>query len=185
MILKNRKVKDGAVSSFFSLKLLIVLTLILAIFNYASCKYSFKDTSPIPEEIKTFRVNFFENKARYVNPQLSPAVTERTKQKIIGNTRLRQTNDEDAHYDISGYISDYNVTTSGISNNNASANRLSVSFHLVFKNTLDQTKNFETDLSNNFDFPANQSLEQAQAALGEEIVKNIVDAIFNKIFSNW
>ena len=185
MILKSSSEKGRRQTIFVSVRFIFVLALIMAVFNYASCKYSFKDTSPIPEEVKTFRVNFFENKARYVNPQLAPALTERTKQKIIGNTRLRQTNDEDAHYDISGYISDYNVTTSGISNNNASTNRLSVGFHLVFKNTLDPTKNFETDLSNNFDFPASQSLEQAQAALGTEIVKNIVDAIFNKIFSNW
>lgn len=159
--------------------------LLVAVFSFATCKYSFKDTSPIPEEIKTFRVNYFENKARYVNPQLSPQLTEKMKQKIIGNTRLRQTNDDNAHYDISGYVSDYTVSTSGISGNNASTNRLSVSFHLIFKNTLDDTKNFETDLSNNFDFPANQSLEQAQAALFPDIIKNIVDGIFNKIFSNW
>ena len=158
---------------------------IMTVFTFSTCKYSFKDTSPIPEEVKTFRVNYFENKARYVNPQLSPALTERMKQKVIGNTRLRQTNDDNAHYDISGYVSNYNVTTSGISGDNASANRLSVSFHLIFKNTLDPTKDFETDLSNSFDFPATQTLEQAQAALGSEIVKNIVDGIFNKIFSNW
>ena len=36
----------------------------------------------IPEEVKTFRVNYLENKAPYVNPQLSPALTERLKQKI-------------------------------------------------------------------------------------------------------
>lgn len=159
--------------------------LLITVFSFATCKYSFKDTSPIPAEVKTFRVNFFENKARYVNPQLGPQLTERTKQKIIGNTRLRQTNDDNAHYDISGYISDYNVTTSGITGNNASTNRLTVSFHLIFKNTLDEKKNFETDLSNNFDFRADQTLEQAQAALFPDIIKNIVDAIFNKIFSNW
>lgn len=162
-----------------------VCFLLMAVFTFATCKYSFKDTSPIPEEVKTFRVNYFENKARYVNPQLSPQLTERMKQKIIGSTRLRQTNDDNAHYDISGYISDYTVSTSGISGNNASTNRLSVSFHLIFKNTLDPTKNFETDLSNNFDFPANQTLEAAQASLFPDIVKNIIDAIFNKIFSNW
>ena len=167
---------------------LFIITLcffIVTLFSFATCKYSFKDTSPIPEEIKTFRVNYFENKARYVNPQLSPQITEKMKQKVIGNTRLRQTNDDNAHYDISGYVSDYNVTTSGISGNNASANRLSVSFHLIFKNTLDPTKNFETDLSNSFDFPASQTLEQAQSSLSSEIIKNIVDGIFNKIFSNW
>jgi hypothetical protein len=162
-----------------------VAVLLISLFSFATCKYSFKDTSPIPEEVKTFRVNYFENKARYVNPQLSPQLTERMKQKVIGNTRLRQTNDDNAHYDISGYVSDYTVTTSGISGNNASANRLSVSFHLVFRNTLDETKNFETDVSNSFDFPANQTLETAQAALFPDIVKNIVDAVFNKIFSNW
>src|SRR3982750_4588388 len=138
---------------------------IMTVFTFSTCKYSFKDTSPIPEEVKTFRVNYFENKARYVNPQLSPQLTEAMKQKVIGNTRLRQTNDDNAHYDISGYVSEYNVSTSGITGNTAGANRLSVAFHLVFKNTLDEKKNFETDVTSNFDFPANQTLETAQAAL--------------------
>ena len=158
---------------------------LIMVFSFSTCKYSFKDTSPIPPEIKTFRVNFFENKARYVNPQLSPQLTEKMKQKVISNTRLRQTNDDNAHYDISGYVSQYDVSTSGISGNQAGTNRLSVSFHLVFKNTLDDKKSFEADLSNSFDFPASQTLEQAQPALFPDITKNIVDGIFNKIFSNW
>lgn len=158
---------------------------LLSVFNFSTCKYSFKDTSPIPPEVKTFRVNYLLNKARYINPQLSPQLTEKVKEKVRGNTRLQQTNEDDAHYDISGYVSQYDVVTSGITGTNASTNRLSVSFHLVFKNTLDETKNFETDVSNNFDFPATQTFEQAQSNLGPEIIKNIVDAIFNKIFSNW
>jgi len=177
-IIKKMHIKN----TFFILPISLLL---VTIFSFATCKYSFKDTSPIPVEVKTFRVNYFENKARYVNPQLGPQLTEKMKQKIIGSTRLRQTNDDNAHYDISGYVSEYNVSTSGISRNNASTNRLSVSFHLIFKNTLDEKKNFETDLSNNFDFPANQSLEQAQTALFPEIIKNTVDGMFNKIFSNW
>lgn len=179
MAMGNRKPLIGR------LYLYAISILLMTIFSFATCKYSFKDTSPIPEEVKTFRVNYFENKARYVNPQLSPQLTEKMKQKVISNTRLRQTNDDNAHYDISGYVSEYNVTTSGISGNNASTNRLSVSFHLIFKNTLDEKKNFEADLSNSFDFPANQTLEQAQTALFPDITKNIVDGIFNKIFSNW
>jgi hypothetical protein len=174
--------KKYAKNTFFTLPLAFLL---VAVFSFATCKYSFKDTSPIPVEVKTFRVNYFENKARYVNPQLGPQLTEKMKQKIIGSTRLRQTNDDNAHYDISGYVTEYNVSTSGISRNNASTNRLSVSFHIIFKNTLDEKKNFEEDISNNFDFPATQSFEQAQTALFSEIVKNTVDGLFNKIFSNW
>ena len=168
-----------------NIKLLAVLGLLLFTLCFATCKYSTKDVAPIPADVKTFRVNYFENKARYVNPQLSPAITEKLKQKIIGQTRLRQTNNDDAHYDISGYLSDYSVTTTGISGQVANTNRLNVTFHLIFKNSLDNTKNFETDVTSNYDFSAQLTLQQAESQLQDEIVKNITDAIFNKIFSNW
>lgn len=167
------------------LKIFIFCFFLLVTFNYATCKYSTRDTSPIPVEVKTFRVNYLENKARYVNPTLTPQVTERLKQKIIGQTRLRQTNNDDAHYDIGGYLTDYSVTTTGIANQNATTNRLTVGFHLIFKNTLDQTKDFETDVSRSYDFNAQLTLPQAEASLANDIVKNLVDEIFNKIFSNW
>ena len=167
------------------IKLLSAVSLLLFTLSYATCKYSTKDTAPIPPEVKTFRVNVLENKARYVNPQLAPQITEKLKLKIIGQTRLRQINSDDAHYDIGGYLSDYSVTTTGISGKTASTNRLNVSFHLIFKNTLDQKKDFETDVTSNYDFSAQLTLPQAESQLGEQIVKNITDAIFNKIFSNW
>lgn len=168
-----------------NIKLLCVLGFLMFTLSFATCKYSTKDVAPIPADVKTFRVNYFENKARYVNPQLSPAITEKLKQKIIGQTRLRQTNNDDAHYDISGYVSDYSESTTGISGQQASTNRLNVTFHLIFKNSLDNTKNFETDVSSNYDFSAQLTLPQAESQLQDEIVKNVTDAIFNKIFSNW
>ncbi len=165
--------------------LFLTSVLLLTIFSFATCKYSFKDTSPIPQEVKTFRVNYLENKAQYINTQLSPQLTERLKQKIINTTRLRQTNDDDAQYDISGYVSQYFTSTISITGNNSSGNRLTVGFHLTFRNSVDDKKNFETDLIRTFDFPATQSLTQAESSLNNEIVKNLVDEIFNKIFSNW
>ncbi|MEO5967993.1 MAG: LPS assembly lipoprotein LptE [Ferruginibacter sp.] len=170
------------------MKLIIRLSffiLLAGTFTFSTCKYGFKDTAPIPLEIKNFRVNYLENKAQYINTQLSPQLTERLKSKIISNTRLTQTNKDDADYDISGYVSQYYTTTVGIAGSNSNTNRLTVGFHLVFKNNLDETKNFETDIMRTFDFSAQLSLNQAEASLNEEIVKNTVDEIFNKIFSNW
>ncbi|MEO7314978.1 MAG: LPS assembly lipoprotein LptE [Ginsengibacter sp.] len=167
------------------IKMLSVLALVLFTMSFATCKYSTRDTSPIPPEVKTFRVNYFQNKARYINPQLSPQLTEKLQQKIISQTRLRQVNDDDAHYDISGYVSDYSIVTSGVSNQQAGKNRLNITFHLIFKNTLDNTKNFETDLTTNYDFDANLSQQQAEALLSDQILKNVTEGIFNKIFSNW
>jgi hypothetical protein len=164
---------------------LLICALVMIIFNYASCKYSFKDSSPLPPEVKTFRVNQFTNQASYADAQLAPSLTEAVKQKVLSNTRLRQTNGDDAHYDISGYVSDYSVSTSGISGASASQNRLTVSFHIVFKNTLDDKKSFEADVTSNFDFSANQSLTDAAATLTPQILKNLTDQIYNKIFSDW
>ena len=170
-----------------TIKLFALLSFLLITFSFATCKYSFKDTAPIPANIKTFRVNLFQNKARYVNPTIAPQLTEKLRQKIISQTRLRETKNDDANYDISGYLSDYSVTTSGVSNQQASSNRLNVTFHLIFKNTVDPdpAKSFETDLTSNFDFPANQTLQAAESSLMDKIIKTVTDAIFNKIFSNW
>lgn len=163
---------------------ILIAVILMCIFNFATCKYGFKDVS-MAAEVKTFRVNYFENKADYKNPQLSPQLTEKLKQKIISTTRLKQTNNDDAHYDISGYVSNYYTSTTGITNSTTSLNRLTATFHLIFKNNLDETKNFETDVSYSVDFDANLSLNQVEQRSGDDIVKNLTDAIFNKIFSNW
>lgn len=170
-----------------NIQLIAVLSFLSVVFTFATCKYSFKDTSPIPADITTFRVHLFENNARYVNPTIAPQLTEKLRQKIIGQTRLRETKNDDANYDISGYLSDYSVTTSGVTNQQATSNRLNVTFHLVFKNTVDPdpAKSFETDLTSNYDFPASQTLQEAETSLMDKIIKTVTDAIFNKIFSNW
>src|SRR5450432_3329552 len=85
-----------------------------------ACKiYSFKDVS-IPPEVKTIRIGFIENRARYVDPQLSPQLTDKFKTKVSSQTKLVQVQSDNADYDVSSYISEYNVTTAGVSNQNAS-----------------------------------------------------------------
>lgn len=160
------------------------LFVVLAIVSIqGTCRYSLKDVS-IPPEIKTVRVFFIENKARYINPQLSPKLSDKLRQKIINQTRLSQTNN-DADYEISGYISDYSVNTSGISQQQVASNNLNVTVHIIFKNKQDEKKNFEADITRNFPFSANKSLTQAEAELNEQMVNNLTDEIFNRIFSNW
>ncbi len=146
--------------------------------------YSFRDVS-IPPEVKTIKINYIENKAQYINPQLSPQLTERLRQKINNQTRLTIVQDDDAHYEISGEVRNYMVTTSGISQQQAATNRLVISVHISFINRLDGDASFEADVSRNFDFSAQISLQQAEAQQAEEILRNLTDEIFNRIFSNW
>ena len=159
------------------------IILLTTIAFFTGC-YSFKDIS-IPPEVKTARINYFENKARYVNPILSPQLTDKLRQKVVSQTKLTQIQGDDAHYEISGTITDYSLTTVGISNQQSASNRLNVTVHIIFKNRLDDKKDFEADITRNFDFNANLSLQQAEQQLNETMIRNLADEIFNRIFSNW
>src|SRR4030095_11263168 len=87
--------------------------------------YRFNEAT-IPDSIRTINVKFIENRARIVNPQLSPQLTNRLRQKITAQTRLTQTNSETADWEVSSFVTDYNISTSGISNQQAVQNRLTV-----------------------------------------------------------
>jgi hypothetical protein len=110
-------------------------------FTFSSCGvYSFNDVGTIPDSIKTVKVNFIENRAPYVNPQLSPNLTDRLKQKITSQTRLTSTTNDNANWEISGEIRDYSVSTSGVTTNNgrqqSSINRLTVAVHIILLDQL-------------------------------------------------
>jgi hypothetical protein len=166
-------------------KKLLTLTLVLLalVSLQGTCRYSMKDVS-IEPEAKTVKVNYIENKARYVNPLLSPRLTDKLRQKIVNQTRLSQTNGQ-ADYEIFGTITDYSVSTSGISNQQVASNNLNVTVSLVFKNNINEKKNLETSITRNFPFSSTLSLQQAEAQLAEQIINNLTDEIFNKIFSSW
>jgi hypothetical protein len=149
--------------------------------------YRFQDVT-VPDSIKTIKINFIENHASYVNPQFSPSLTDRLKQKIVNQTKLSQTNDEaKADWIISGEITEYYTSTSGVTSQNGrsttSINRLNVSVRITRnepnKDPVDYT------VSRQFDYGASQSLQQAERVLMDEMVRSLSDEIFNRLFSEW
>lgn len=162
----------------------VALVVLLASAGTTGCGvYKFADIS-IPDTIKTVKVNFFENRAPYVNPQLSPRLTDNVRQKIVSQTKLTQTNNDNADWILSGTITNYSVSTAGVAQGRAAQNRLTVTVHIV---RLDQKGNQtkEYDVSRNFDFPATQTITEAEAARFSDILRDLTDDIFNRIFSNW
>lgn len=178
--MKNKYPYPIAIQKHFPLFVVLLMATLIS-----GCGvYSFKDAI-IPDNVKTVKIGFIENKARYVNPQLAPLLTDKLLQKIIGQTKLSRTNSDDAHYQIYATITNYDPTqTVGVSAQQATTNRLTVTVHVLLKKTLDN-KELEFDVTRNFDFSANLSLNQAEGQLMEDIVRNITDDIFNQIFSNW
>lgn len=178
--------KASFVKSFYA-SIFCVFIFFVLIITASSCGvYSFKDVSIDYSKIKTIKIGFIENKASYINPQLSPKLTDKIQQKITNQTKLTRTNNDDASLIVTGYISIYDPSqTVGVSNQQTTTNRLTVTVHISVRNNVDD-KTDEFDVTRNFDFSATKSLQEAEASLlDQEIVPTITDEVFNKIFSNW
>jgi len=165
----------------FSISALAVLLLVF----FSGCLHYTMKESSIDKDIKTIRIGFIENKARYVNPQLSPQLTDRLRQKVNNQTNKTLVQGDNPDLDISGTITDYTFTTAAIANNQSATNRLNVTVHIKMVNRLDDKKSKETDVMRSFDFDANITIQQAEQQLNESIIKNLSDEIFNSLFSNW
>jgi hypothetical protein len=162
------------------------LLLLLSVFSvvFAACGvYSFTGASI---QGKTINIHVLENRAQNVVPTLSATLTDKIRGRIISQTGLAPVNAESTDYDLSGAITMYQVTVSGVENTQqATQNRLTISILVNFKNRLDDKASFSQTFTRFADFPANQTLQAAEGTLIEDIGNQLADDIFNKAFVNW
>jgi len=169
-----------------NIKFSILLLLLPALLSCGV--YTFNDTGGMDfSKVKTVKVNFIENRASYVNPQVAQKFYDKLQQKVITGTKLKRTNDENAGIVIDGTITNYDATqTVSINSQQATVNRLTVTLHMKVR------KNYETpgvtdefNVSRSFDYSASLSLQAAEGQLLDEIVRTLTDEVFNHIFSSW
>ena len=99
MTLKNKFPSDYSASGLMRYTTLCITMLLLV-----SCGiYKFNDAS-IDPNIKTVKIGYIDNKARYINPQFAAKLTDRIQQKIISATKLTRTNNDDADYVITSIV---------------------------------------------------------------------------------
>lgn len=134
----------------------------------------------------TINIHTLDNKARNVVPTLSPSLTQKIRSRILTQTGLTPVTNDNADYDITGAITGYNVSVTGVQNTQtASLNRLTITVQIKFKNRLDEKANFTETFSKFADFPANRTLQSEEPRLIEEIGELLATDIFNKAFVNW
>ncbi len=162
---------------------LLVLILPVLLLCSGCGVYSFTGASI---EGKSINIHTFDNRARNVVPSLSPNLTSKIRARILTQTGLTPVAVGDADYDITGTITGYEVTVSGVANTQqATQNRLTITLSVVFKNKLNEKADFTQTFSRFADFPASQTVEAVESSLMETIGNQLADDIFNKAFVNW
>jgi hypothetical protein len=160
------------------------LCLLLLPLAFSGCGvYSFSGASI---DGKTIYFAVLENRARNVVPTLSPVLTQKIRTRILSQTGLTPQNSIDADYAITGTITTYEVTVSGVQNvQEATQNKLTISVEIVFKNNLNDKASFTQVFSRFAVFPASQSVQAVEGPLIDDIGTQLADDIFNKAFVNW
>lgn len=137
-------------------------------------------------EGKTINIHQLDNRARNVVPSLSPTLTDKIRSRILSQTGLKPVTAKDADYDLSGYVSSYEVTVTGVQAGQvASKNRLTITVQIDFKNRLNDKSSFSQAFTGFSDFSATQVLQTVESNLIQDIATRMADDIFNKAFVNW
>lgn len=163
----------------------LIPALILACLAVTSCGiYSFSGTS-IQPDVQTVTIDYFGYSALKVNPNLSNDLTEAVKNQFRKMTRLEQV-DTDGDIEILGEVTGYNVQASAVTADEVAAqNRLTVTVKITFTNRKYPEEDFEKNFSQYADYDSTNSLDAVESSLCEEIIKKLVDDIFNATVANW
>lgn len=150
------------------------------------CKvtYSFTGASISPQ-VKTVSVQYFQNRASLVQPGLSQRLTDALIDKCKSETNLKFVRDG-GDVNFEGEITDYNTRPLTVgADARAASNRFSISVRVKFTNVIEPDNSYEQTFSRYADYDSNLDLSQVESKLSEEIVKMIVEDIFNQAFVNW
>ncbi|MDD2644960.1 MAG: LptE family protein [Bacteroides sp.] len=167
-------------------KIVLGCTLLSLIITSCSVSYSFTGTSTIDySKVKTISIAEFPIKADYVYAPLATRFNEDLKDIFIRQTRLslvKQNGDLDIDGEITGY-NQYNqaVTADGYS----SETKLTITINVRYVNNSNHDDDFEQQFTAFRTYDSRQLLTDVQDDLIAQMVKEIVDQIYNATVINW
>lgn len=158
----------------------------IAVATLSACTISITMSgASIPENLHTFSVQYINNRAPLVNPELSSTLTEGLKDRIQNESRLGLVN-ENGDVDFSGDITAYSTQPMALKADAVSAQtRLTVTCKIRCRNSKDPQKDWEQTFSAYQDYDSENNLSDVESDLVELIVDEITENIFNKAFADW
>lgn len=167
-------------------KILTICFFIVASLCSHSCGvYSFSGAS-IPDNVKTFQVNFFRNNAQIIEPGLDRDFTQALQDLIMNQTSLDLTNQGgDLIYE--GEIVEYYVAPmSATAQNTAAENRLTIAVNVRFYDTKNEGNDIEQRFSFYYDYSGSAQLVGSQLDDAVNVIfERITQDIFNTTLAKW
>ena len=165
----------------------IALVSLLLIFTVTACRmsYSFKGATSLTDEYKTIDIRDFLIQTPNVYAPMGQVLNERIKDVYAQNTKLQRTN-INPNLELEGEVVRYDFAPQSVKQDAyASETRMTMAVKIRFKDNINPKKDKETTISAYRDFDSSRMLTEVQDQLIEELVKEIVDQIFNTTMMDW
>ena len=165
----------------------ILSIILLTILVISGCKVSYKLTGASIDytKVKTISMESFQNRAAYQWGPMAQMFNQTLNDVFVQQTKLVQVkNGGDLH--LAGEIPAYDQFNKSISSDGYSSMvQLKMTVNVRFTNNTNHDEDFERTFSAVRDFEASQSLESVQEELVTQMIKEIVESIFNAAVANW
>jgi len=144
---------------------------------FSSCKISYTMSGASTTGLKTVSVQYFQNRASIVQPQLSQTITDALIDKCKAQTSLgivRGLGD----VNFEGEITDYSSKPMTVSADaQAATNRFTISVKVKFTNSVDPNNSFEQTFTRYEDYNSSYDLSAVASELTPKIIDQIVEDI--------
>lgn len=147
--------------------------------------YKFNGASINYDIIKTISIDNFPNRALYQWGPMESMFNNALSDIYVNQTKLQQVN-RNGNLHLSGEITAYDQINKSISSDGySSMMQLRMTVKVAFENAKVPAENFERQFSASREFDASQQLNDVQDELVSQMIKEIVEQIFNATVANW
>ena len=163
------------------------LCVVVVLMTACSVSYKFNGSSIDYTKVKTIAFETFPNRsAGFVWGPMESMFNTALQDIYLQQTRLQQVK-RDGDLQISGEITNYDAYNKGVGADGYSTmDELRMTVRVNFVNRVNPQENFESkQFSSSREYDASQQLASVQDELVNQMIKDIVDQIFNATVANW
>ena len=165
--------------------IIIIMLCCIVMIQSCSISYSFNGASIDYTKVKTIQIADFPIRSSYVWGPMGPMFNNKLRDQFADHTKLTQVK-RNGDLKLEGEITQYSQRNKGVSSEGYSAQtELSMTVNVRFTNNVDHEQDFERQFTATTSYETTRSLNSVQEELVTQMIKEIVDQIFNATVANW
>ncbi len=163
----------------------MMMTALALIITACSVSYKFNGASIDYSKTKTIQIVDFPIRSSYVWGPMGPMFNNQLKDEFASHTKLIQVK-RNGDLKIEGEITRYEQRNKSVTAEGSSSMvELSMTVNVRYTNNKDHEQDFEQQFTAQQSFDSKLQLNSVQEGLVQEMVKDIVQQIFNATVANW